>query len=222
LYAETAALAAERNILVTTHLAESAEEMAMFRDARGPLFELLQGIGRPMGDCGQATPVALMLRAGLLNERWLVAHLNEIAPDDFALLAEGPRFHIVHCPRSHAYFRHVPFAFSKLRALGFNICLGTDSLASNDDLSLFAEMRQVRETAPMLGARKILEMATVNAAAALGEAERLGRLRSGCVADLIAVPFSGDLTRVEDEIVAFAGPVPWAMVDGRVAPATNE
>ena len=85
------------------------------------------------------------LRDGVLNERWIVAHLNELTPEDFQLLERAPRFHIAHCPRSHAYFGHSPFAITKLRALGYNICLGTDSLASNDDLSLFAEMRKVSQ-----------------------------------------------------------------------------
>ena len=221
LYAETAALAARRNLPVTTHLAESAEEMAMFRDGSGRLFDFLKGIGRPMGDCGGATPFGLLMKSGLLETRWIVAHLNELAADDLELLARAPRFHIVHCPRSHAYFGHTPFAFRKLRALGFNICLGTDSLASNRDLSLFAEMRQLWKTEPSLRAHELLEMVTVNAGAALGQVGTLGQLRPGALADLMALPFAGAMEEVSDEIVSFAWQRPWLLVDGKMSHTTG-
>src|SRR5438552_3430261 len=77
--------------------------------------------------------------------RWIVSHLNELTESDFDLLERSERrFHVVHSPRSHDYFNHSRFPFEKLRTLGFNICLGTDSLASNDSLSLFDEMRAFR------------------------------------------------------------------------------
>lgn len=218
LFEETAALAKARNIPATTHLAESAEEMEMFRAGSGPMFDFLQSIGRPMDDCGKGTPLELMLRQGLCDERWLIAHLNQLSAEDFVLLKSAPRFHIVHCPRSHAYFGHAPFAFAELRDLGFNICLGTDSLASNEDLSLFSEMRQFWKTEPALRADEILEMTTVNAAAALGQGNSLGRLRVGAFADLLAVPFRGGLNQVAAEILAFEERSPWMLVEGEAVP----
>ena len=44
-------------LLLTTHLAESREEMQMFRDGSGPLYEFMENIGRDMGDCGHETPL---------------------------------------------------------------------------------------------------------------------------------------------------------------------
>ena len=73
-----------------------------------------------------------------MDERWILAHLNELTEADFGLLARAKGFHIAHCPRSHTFFGHTPFAWRRLRALGLNICLGTDSLASNSRLSLFS------------------------------------------------------------------------------------
>ena len=52
-------IAQRDNILLTTHLAESREEMEMFRDASGPLYEFIKSIGRPMDDCGNETPLGL-------------------------------------------------------------------------------------------------------------------------------------------------------------------
>jgi cytosine/adenosine deaminase-related metal-dependent hydrolase len=125
------------------------------------------------------------------------------------------KFHIVHSPRSHGYFGHSRFPFEKLRVLGFNICLGTDSLASNDSLSLFAEMRAFQRSEPGISPDKILEMVTVNPALALHQEKALGRIRPGFQADLIAVPCSG-IDNLFEQIVAFDGPVDWMMVNGKM------
>ena len=215
LYADAAAAAAQHRLPLTTHVAESREEMMMFRDGSGPLFDFLAGIGRPMDDCGTTTPLGLLVRRGVLDERWIVAHLNELSDGDFRQLESAPKFHVVHCPRSHAYFGHTRFPLPKLRSMRFNVCLGTDSLASNSDLSLFAEMRQLALAEPSLSAREILEMVTVNAAAALGQEQTLGRLRGGYLADAIALPFTGALPHIFEEIVSFDGAVPWLLVDGQ-------
>lgn len=214
LYARCEEIARREEVPLTTHLAESRDEMQMFRDATGPAFDFLQAIGRPMDDCGRQTPFALFRRTRTLDERWIVAHLNELDIADFDLLATTPKFHIAHSPRSHRYFGHAPFPFERLRELGFNVCLGTDSLASNSDLSLFAEMREFLGKNPAVSPRTALEMTTTNGAAALGQRDRLGCIRAGAFADLIAVPIpDGD---VFENIAAFSGDVPWMMVDGKV------
>jgi len=119
----------------------------------------------------------------------------------------------VHCPRSHDYFGHSRFAFERLRALGFNICLGTDSLASNEDLSLFAEMRAFQKVFPTISPEAILRMVTANPATALRQENALGRIRRGLKANLIAVPCTG-LADVFEQIIVFDGSVSWAMVNG--------
>lgn len=220
LYAETTRLARERDLRWTTHLAESREEMAMFRDGRGALFEFMREIGRPMEDCGRQTPVALMFERGLLDERSLVVHLNELEEGDFELLEAGPRFPVVHCPRSHAWFGHAPFALERLRPLGFNVSLATDSLASNDDLSLFAEMRAAGQVWPALSPRELLEMVTINPARALGAGAVLGRLKVGFFADLVAIPARVANRDTFAGVLAHEGKVWWRMVGGRAVLAS--
>src|SRR5438034_2545176 len=205
-------VAQQKNILLTTHLAESREEMELFRDASGALYEFLKSIGRPMDDCGSKTPLELFLAAtagrGLPN--WIVAHLNELVDGDFELLEKSKtQFHIVHSPRSHDYFGHSRFPFERLRALGFNICLGTDSLASNENLSLFAEMRAFQKKFPAVSSEEILQMVTVNPAMALHHESVLGKICRGAHGDLLAMPLSGG--DMIEEIIAFTGE-PWMMV----------
>ena len=209
--------ARQSDLLLATHLAESHEEMEMFHAGRGPLFELLQSLGRPMDDCGAGqTPLAVMLEREIIDERWLFVHLNELTEEDFARLEKGPRFHVAHCPRSSRYFRHRPFALRRLAEMGFNVCLGTDSLASNSSLSLFAEMQAVQEAHPDLSPERILAMATVNGARALHQENALGKIRTGFLADLIALPIANAGGDVFTRIISWADRVPWMMLAGSV------
>jgi len=221
LYRRCEEIAQSENILLTTHLAEAREEMSMFHDASGPLYEFLKSIGRDMSDCGHETPFAWFAKiAGApagrtLITEWIVAHLNELAESDFELLEESTsKLHVVHSPRSHAYFGHSRFPFERLRSLGFNICLGTDSLASNEDLSLFAEMRAFQRSEPAFSPKEVLEMVTGNAALALGKPQALGRIHANRFADLIAIPCS-ETADVFEEILEFDRPVDWMMVAGK-------
>jgi cytosine/adenosine deaminase-related metal-dependent hydrolase len=216
LYARCEEIARREDIPLTTHLAESRDEMEMFRDGQGAAFDFLKGIGRPMEDCGTETPLALFLRTRTVDERWIVAHLNELDAGDFQLLARSRKFHIVHCPRSHAYLNHSPFAIERLQSLGFNVCLGTDSLASNRDLSLFAEMRELLDKKPSLSPRDVVTMATVNGARAIGRSNSLGTIQRNACADLIAIPIASDVAEIFETIVSFERPVPWIMVNGTV------
>jgi len=205
----------------------------MFRDANGPLYEFLKEIGRDMSDCDRTTPLQTFLRRLQpspqdpsvrvgpaeslgMTRPWIVAHLNELTESDFDLLAKIPqKFSIVHCPRSHAYFGHSDFQIETLRDLGFNICLGTDSLASNDDLSLFAEMRMFRDRFRH-PPPKVLEMVTTNPACALERGSDLGKIRINFLADIIALPFIKS-ANVFETILNFVGKVPWIMLHGQVA-----
>jgi aminodeoxyfutalosine deaminase len=211
------------NILLTTHLAESREEMEMFCDASGPLYEFMKSIGRPMDDCGKETPLEQFVGAsgGRALRRWIIAHLNELTESDFELLKKmKTKFHVVHSPRSHDYFDHSRFPFKRLHAIGFNVCLGTDSLASNESLSLFAEMRAFQRNEPAVSPEKIFKMVTVNAASALRQQNTLGRIRRGFRADLIAIPCTED-SDLFAEIVAFEGEINWMMANGKaVGPAS--
>jgi aminodeoxyfutalosine deaminase len=233
LYPRCEEIARSEDVLLTTHLAESGEEMSMFRGRSGPLYDFMKEIGRDMNDCGRNTPLSQFTEIVRdsstsvgMTDGWIVVHLNELAESDFDLLKTATtKFSIVHCPRSHAYFGHSPFQFEKLRELGFNICLGTDSLASNADLSLFAEMRAFQRKFPSVSAQEIVKMVTTSPARALRQENLLGKIRSGFVADLIAIPIARHSesvlgrtrsTSAFEEIIEFDRPVGWSMIDGQV------
>ncbi len=199
----------------TTHLAETEEEYEMFVDAKGPLYEFLAQLGRPMHDVGGVTPVARLFEGPGVSQGAILAHMNRLAESDYRILAARRDVTVVHCPKCHEYFRRPPFALDRLREIGISVCLGTDSLASNSSLNLFAEMQALRRTHPHISPAELLDMVTRRPARALGLPGKLGEITPGAHADLIAVPHDGSRTDVWEAVVENRQPVSWFMVGGR-------
>jgi cytosine/adenosine deaminase-related metal-dependent hydrolase len=224
----TARAARRRRWLLCIHLAESAFEFDMFAHRRGPMFEWLQRSGRDMSDCGRGSPVRHLDNCGLLGPNLLAAHVNHLDQGDAALLARRG-VSVVHCPRSHSYFRHAPFPLRRLLAAGVNICLGTDSLASvyktrrqTVELDMFEEMRALADREPSLSGRHILAMATTRGARALRLEGKIGELAGGAYADVIALPLAGRLSKPYEAVLEHRGPVSASMIAGQWALAPTQ
>ena len=78
------------------------------------------------------------------------------------------------------------------------MAVGTDSLASVEDLNLFSELKTMRWLAPSIPASRILESATLTGARALGLADELGSLTPGKRAEILAVELPGQVEDVEE------------------------
>ena len=218
----SAAEARQRAWRLTTHVAESAEEFDMFTLAGGPLYQWLQS-QRDMRDCGNVTPVQHLEKIGYMGEDLLAVHVNYLGPNDAETLSKAG-VHVVHCPRSHAYFGHRAFPFETLTAQNVNVCLGTDSLVTvrsppsgPPTLNLFLEMGAFSRRFPDVAPNEVLRMATLNAAIALGRRGALGELRQNATADVIAIPFTGAVSDVYEASVHHAGPVTASMIRGQWA-----
>jgi len=229
--------AAERpGMILTTHLAESADEEAMFRHHTGEFARFLASVGRPMDDCGHGrSSFGEAVRRGRVGPGWLLVHANGLDEADLRLVAESGPWIFVHCPCSHAWFGHPPFPWRQLEAAGATILLGTDSLASNQTLNLFEELRMAQKTFPGLTSEALLRTVTSEPAAALGHRGELGVLAPGAFADLIALPplpsthepvhapahaHAPDPAHIlYQRIIANPHPDPWMMIDGKPLPA---
>ncbi len=216
----TGALARKRKWRVSTHIAESEQEFEMFMEGRGRMHDWLARNERDNSDCGRGSPVAHYARQHLLGDNVLAIHVNWLAHGDAALLGKR-KTHVVHCPRSHEYFKHPPFQRQKLAQAGVNLCLGTDSLATTRktgrqklELNLFEEMRMLAAKDKEISAPEIVRMATINGARALGLRKHIGELSAGALADLIAIP-SNRNGEVYENVLAHTGTVSASMIDGR-------
>jgi aminodeoxyfutalosine deaminase len=205
---KSAAFAAERNFLLSVHLAESEAEHSMFADGKGPFFDWLKG-QRKMDDCGTSSPIELAKSYGVLSPRTLIIHANYLTDADIATIASSGAS-VVHCPRSHDYFSHARFRYEDLVKASVNVCLATDSLASTRKvkgeapvLNLWDEMQLFARVYPGVSPRTILGMVTENPAAALDKSSKIGTLSTGAFADFATLDYSGriDEARLAEELL---------------------
>ena len=169
---EVAALARELDVGIHTHLSESEDEQKTVREKYG------------------CTPAEFYDRCGLLGERTVCAHCVQLSESDMALLAARGSS-VAHNAASNMKlgngFADVPALLSH----GINVCLGTDSSASNNSLSMLREMQLVslihkgtHRDATAVSADEVFDMATKNGAKALGLGDKTGEIRTGMRADL--------------------------------------
>ncbi len=218
-----AGVARKRKLRVATHVAESATEFEMFRNASGELHHWLTKNNRDMSDCGGVSPVQLLARHNSLGSHLMAIHVNYLARGDARLLAQK-QTSVVHCPRSHDFFSHAEFPFATLQHAGVNICLGTDSLATirkkprqTIELNMFEEMRTFATKHEDVSPEMILKMATVNGARAIGQQGKLGELKRGALADIIALPFSGNVGEASSAVLHHQGDVAASLIGGEWA-----
>src|SRR5690606_16664427 len=122
----------------------------------------------------------------------LVIHGNYLDDEERAFLEGKSNVSVVYCPRTHAHFRHEPHPWLDLRSRGVRVALGTDSRASNPDLSLWKELLFLRERFPEVGPSELLEMGTRAGAEALGLEHRVGTFAAGQYADVAAIRLAAD------------------------------
>lgn len=183
-------LSAAERVPVAMHLAESREELALLRTHQGPLVEVLQRLGAwhpnslPVG-LAPIDYLQLLAKA----HRSLVIHGNYLGRDDFEFVAaHRERMSLVYCPRTHAYFGHDPYPLAGMLTAGARIAVGTDSRASNPDLSILSELQHIARHHPNVSRDAILRMGTLSGAEALGSGEKLGSITPGKRAWLATVP----------------------------------
>jgi 5-methylthioadenosine/S-adenosylhomocysteine deaminase len=176
-----ATLAAQLNLPVHMHLAETSSEIEQSLSTYG------------------IRPLERLHRCGLLDPRLIAVHAIHLVSEEINALARNGA-HVVHCPTSNMKLASGAAPLAAMRTAGLNIALGTDGAASNNRLDMFQEMRHAAllgklssQDAAFLPAHEILRMATLGGAQALGLDDHMGSLRPGKRADLCAVDLSDSL-----------------------------
>jgi cytosine/adenosine deaminase-related metal-dependent hydrolase len=192
---------------VSIHLGESAEEVEFLREGSGAWRELLRTLGVwPGAWVAPATdPVSYIAAHGLLNERLLAVHCVQLTGAELRRLADAGAT-VVTCPRSNRWTGAGVPPVAGFYASGVRVAVGTDSLSSVEDLTLFEELKMMRDLAPSVPARDILASATKHGADALGFGEELGTIERGKRAELIAVTVPAGVTDVEEYLLRGIAP----------------
>lgn len=189
------------NCLFPLHVAESADEVELLRNGSGRFRDFL--VERDAWDDSFTAPgvgaITYLDRLGLLDEQTLCVHAVHVAEEEIAVLAErGAK--VCLCPGSNRYMGVGRAPVAAMLAQGIRPCIGTDSLASNPNMSLWQEMAILREDHPALAPAEVLTMATQNGARILGLEAELGVIAPGVSSSLLAVECAAT---TEDEVLEY-------------------
>ena len=189
--------------IMSVHLAESAEESELLQNGTGPWRGMLERIGAWRDDWSipGCDPVTYLDAHGLIDAKTLVVHGVQCGDAALSRLAAIGAT-LVTCPRSNQWVGAGYPPIERFYRSGVKVAVGTDSLASVDDLNLFSELKTMRWLAPAVPAAKILESATLIGASALGLDDQLGSLTPGKRAQMIAVELPGGVDDVEEFLVS--------------------
>jgi 5-methylthioadenosine/S-adenosylhomocysteine deaminase len=174
LLSDVAARASRLEVPVHIHLSETAFEVDQCRAQYG------------------CTPIELARDRGLFGGPVLVAHCVHPDPADLDILVAADAS-VSHNPVSNLKLGAGIAPLAEQRAAGVRTALGTDSVASNNNLDLFEEIktgtivhRGRHEVSDLVSGSELLDMATRDGAAAVGFGSS-GVLAAGRAADLIVL-----------------------------------
>jgi cytosine/adenosine deaminase-related metal-dependent hydrolase len=195
-----------RALPLAIHVSESQAESAFIFDSSGPLAEELYsflGWERYLAAPRHCSSTELLDLAGLLTPSTIAIHCVHVTLNDVEILLQRG-CHVVLCPRSNERLDVGRAPVALLKKLGIPLALGTDSLASNESLSLWDEMRFALDAFPHeLSPREVFRMATSGASAALGIDSACGSLEPGKRADFQVVGNAGVAAeKVLEEVIA--------------------
>ena len=174
--------------LLSMHLAESLEELQWIEHREGPMKDWIE----PWIDTEHAMEIGTVdehLRLLSGSHRALIAHGNYLSDDQIKWLESyRDRMAVVSCPRTHEHFHHARHPANRLAASKIPLFLGTDSRASNPDLSVFEEWKAACCRFPELGPEYWMAACTWRPSEFFGLESSVGTLRVGSRSLLTWVP----------------------------------
>ncbi len=171
------------------HLGESRAEEEFLARGNGFFEGLLRRRGRWVADFSppRLSPGAYLEHLGFLGRSTLTVHGVWLEAGDLEALRRSGTWMVL-CPRANRYTGAGTPPVEELIGAGIPLALGTDSLAGNWDLNLFAEMLWLYRNFPAYPGDLWLRLGTINGALALGRDGDLGSLEAGKTAALGFIP----------------------------------
>ncbi len=179
----------ENGLPFSIHLSESEEEDIFIKTGQGEWADYLtqRGIDYSSWPVTEAGSVSYIDSLGLLDEHSIAVHVLNASEEDFSILKKN-KVSVCLCLRSNKNLHcRLPDVSGMFNA-GIVLCLGTDSLASTDSLSVFDEMAYLYDQFPQIPPMEIFKMATINGAKALGLSDRFGTIGVGKTGKVTFMP----------------------------------
>ena len=193
LFSDLVKLAELRRVPLAMHLAETIDEVELLQTGGGRFVRFLEelGVWDPTA-IPRGSRAMDYLREFERLSRGLVVHGNFLNAEEQQYLAEHENLSVVYCPRTHAFFGHAEHPWRSLLEREVRIAVGTDSRASNPDLSVWEELQFLRRKFPDVAAETLLRMGTKFGADALGLGDDCGTLEPGKRADFTFVKLAAE------------------------------
>jgi cytosine/adenosine deaminase-related metal-dependent hydrolase len=189
LLARVCRLSQQHQFPIAMHLAETIEELELLQSASGALATFLNNLGAwssnmlPRG----LKPLDYLEQLAQAHAA-LVVHGNYLSAQEIEFLGtRSAHMSVVYCPRTHAYFHAGDYPLADMLAANVNVCLGTDSRASNPNLALWEEMQWIAQRHPRVSLEGVLHLGTLSGAEALHCDDRFGSITPGKQAVFCAV-----------------------------------
>lgn len=168
------------------HSQESPQEEELMRTGTGELADNYRGRGLPTppvtGKSALSYFISRLKTFSSLPVKGHILLVHNVVVDqesiDEALASLESPFWAV-CPLSNIFIHRQLPPLDLMRRNGLCILLGTDSLSSNDVLSMVDEMNAVKENFPGIPFAEVLQWATLNGARFLGKEDVLGSFEAG-------------------------------------------
>ncbi len=177
---------------MSIHLLESQEERALFDEGVGPFLDFFAAINAPKPvNAGTKGAIHHIIQNHPRDIPTLFVHNTEIKEEELNFLMESLQEPwLCLCPLSNLYIHERLPDIEMFLPFAQSICLGTDSLASNHKLDIWAELLCLKENFPSLSWHQLLTWATYNGAKALGFDERIGSFETGKKPGVLLLPLS--------------------------------
>ena len=177
------------------HSEESDEEEQMMKTGSGPMWDNRVANGIPTPPVTGTTSLEYFLdrlRAGGLQEpvqgHVLLVHECCLTAEGAALARERlAQPFLAVCPLSNLFIHNMLPPIPVMRESGIPICVGTDSLSSNDQLNMVAELYTLQEAFPEVSLGELLQWACLNGARFLGKEAVLGSIEPGKKPGLVLI-----------------------------------
>lgn len=188
-------LARDKDLPVALHVSETKDEVVLIESATGHIADFYRLFQFDFTARGMS-PIAYLQDIGILGRKTIAAHCVHVTESDLEILAKEEAC-VAHCPISNAKLGVGTAPLDNIVHMGITAGIGTDSAVSSNSLDMFQEMRfavlaqrALHSNTTAMDSKRVLELATIGGAKALGLDAEIGSLEPGKKADMIAVDLS--------------------------------
>lgn len=172
----------DNSAIMSIHSQETKAEEVLFETGTGPMIGFYESMG---------IPLEYAAAKGINSLQWILQQTSDIhslilvhntfinKQDIKSVKQRAGSTYFCLCPNANLYIENTLPPIKLLQEEVVNICIGTDSLASNDQICVFAELQTIHTHFPTIGWEEMIRWATLSGAQALQIDDDYGRIVTG-------------------------------------------